>query len=794
MNENSKNDVSKVLSHMANAVAGQLDKTILLKQIIDTTMEILHAEVCSIFIEDDNDSNIIKCVAGSGFAEKIVDVAQYNLGEGFTGSVAKFGGEYNIKSKEELKNIQINHKKVWKGNFDTLQWPSRKSKFRNLIALPLKIKSHTFGVIKAENKISKYGDYFSEDDLLTFKTIANVISLTLENVKLHENTLKLHKKNEEQAKRIPDVLAYVANAVVGYFDMQTLLDQIISTTMEVLNAEVSSIFLIDENEPDFITCVAGSGFAEKIVGNAKYRIGEGLTGTIAYYEGYNSKNRKEHEQLKFNNTEAWLGKFDNLQWPSGESEFRNGIALPLKIKDQTLGVIKAENKEVTHGDFFSDEDMTVFKTIANVTALAIQNTRLHQKADEQSKSIQMALSDVAGAVVGHYNMQELLNRIVKITMRVLNAKVCSIFLEDKEKEPGVLKCVAGSGFAEKIIETAKYNFGEGFTGSVAKYGGEYNIKSRAELKKIKINSQLVWGGKFDTIQWPSGKSEFRNLLALQLKIKEKIEENVLGVIKVENKIGGEFTDQDLTILKTIANVIALTIEKTRLQIKIEEQLKAISAMAGHKILNYTTRYVGISRRLKRALKLDRLNHESILQIVNDIDEATADIQRMVEEFRKYGTPIILEKKMVNINEILEKEIWYTEPPDNIKIHKNFIPNMPEIEIDTGRFSESIKEILRNSKRMLLQHKEGGNIYISTQLKMIDTTKDQYVCILIEDDGNGFPQNIPVFEPFRSSDEKRTGLGLATVKENIEAHGGSIKSLNKDNRGACIELILPLKEV
>ncbi|MCK5408791.1 MAG: hypothetical protein KAJ30_00880, partial [Candidatus Heimdallarchaeota archaeon] len=41
---------------------------------------------------------------------------------------------------------------------------------------------------------------------------------------------------------------------------------------------------------------------------------------------------------------AWKGNFDKQQWPSGESEFRNGIGLPLRIKNQTLGVIKVENK------------------------------------------------------------------------------------------------------------------------------------------------------------------------------------------------------------------------------------------------------------------------------------------------------------------------------------------------------------------------------------------------------------------------------------------------------------------
>ena len=139
---------------------------------------------------------------------------------------------------------------------------------------------------------------------------------------------------------ITTVITDVASAVVGHLEMEALLDQIINTTMETLHAEVCSIFLEDkENEPGVIKCVAGSGFAKKIVGVAKYRSGEGLTGSVFKHgKGYNSKNRAEHENLKIGDTRVWVGKFDPEQWPGGESEFRNGIGLPLKIKDRTLGV------------------------------------------------------------------------------------------------------------------------------------------------------------------------------------------------------------------------------------------------------------------------------------------------------------------------------------------------------------------------------------------------------------------------------------------------------------------------
>lgn len=405
--------------------------------------------------------------------------------------------------------------------------------------------------------------------------------------------------------------------------------------------------------------------------------------------------------------------------------------------------------------------------------------------------INTVISDVVNAVIGPFNMRELLGQIINTTMNILHAEVCSIFLEDKDDEPGVFKCVAGSGFAENIVGKAKYRYGEGFTGSVAQYGGEYNIKSRKELEDLEIAGNKVWEGVFDPNQWPSGESEFRNLLALPLKIKEQI----IGVLKVENKIkryGKNFTVEDLIILKTIANVISLAIEKTKLQLRVENQLKKISAMAGHRILNYMTRFDGIARKIKRVIKSDSISKDDLYIILKQMEAATSDTKILIEEFRTYGAPTKLQKKITDINEVIQNEIWLAKPPEEISIIADLDEKLPEIEIDAPRFSESIKEIVSNAKRAILNNQSHGNIRVMTKMIKHRGDAKQYILIIIKDDGPGFSPDIHIFEPFQSTDPQRTGLGLATVKENLEAHGGSIKATHDaDLKGACFELYLPI---
>jgi two-component system nitrogen regulation sensor histidine kinase NtrY len=68
---------------------------------------------------------------------------------------------------------------------------------------------------------------------------------------------------------------------------------------------------------------------------------------------------------------------------------------------------------------------------------------------------------------------------------------------------------------------------------------------------------------------------------------------------------------------------------------------------------------------------------------------------------------------------------------------------------------------------------------------------EIVQIAIKDNGKGFPEGFPIFEPFYSTDPNSTGLGLATVKELIEEHGGTIKAV--PGEGATIEIEIPYHE-
>jgi signal transduction histidine kinase len=68
-----------------------------------------------------------------------------------------------------------------------------------------------------------------------------------------------------------------------------------------------------------------------------------------------------------------------------------------------------------------------------------------------------------------------------------------------------------------------------------------------------------------------------------------------------------------------------------------------------------------------------------------------------------------------------------------------------------------------------------------------------VSIAFQDEGDGIPEDLleKIWDPFFTTKEKGTGLGLGIVKNIIESHGGTIKIENRSNGGAQVTVGLPL---
>ena len=84
--------------------------------------------------------------------------------------------------------------------------------------------------------------------------------------------------------------------------------------------------------------------------------------------------------------------------------------------------------------------------------------------------------------------------------------------------------------------------------------------------------------------------------------------------------------------------------------------------------------------------------------------------------------------------------------------------------------------------------DGGRILVEV------SSNDHRVTMHFDDDGQGIPpENMnKIWDPFFTTKEQGTGLGLGIVKNIIESHGGSIQIVNRPVTGARVTVELPLK--
>ena len=118
--------------------------------------------------------------------------------------------------------------------------------------------------------------------------------------------------------------------------------------------------------------------------------------------------------------------------------------------------------------------------------------------------------------------------------------------------------------------------------------------------------------------------------------------------------------------------------------------------------------------------------------------------------------------------------------------------LPAISADAGRLRQVLHNLLLNARDALAGR---ARPLVRLRTRMLAEKGASFVELRVEDNGPGFPEAMlgRLFEPYVTSKEKGTGLGLAVVKRIVEEHGGGITAENLAEGGACVTIRLPVAQ-
>ena len=198
----------------------------------------------------------------------------------------------------------------------------------------------------------------------------------------------------------------------------------------------------------------------------------------------------------------------------------------------------------------------------------------------------------------------------------------------------------------------------------------------------------------------------------------------------------------------------------------------------------------IAHELRTPISIIQANLEAMLDGVllaspgeiASLRDESALLARLVDDLRLLSLAEAGQLKLVKTNqpvdELLQKtvELFHSQADDqHITLTLNTDPNLPQIFVDTDRISMVIRNLLNNAFRYT---PPGGKVELSACL---DPSDVKQIRIEVSDSGCGIEaKDLPyIFNRFYRADASRTrssggtGIGLAIVKQLVEAHGGNV---------------------
>ena len=212
----------------------------------------------------------------------------------------------------------------------------------------------------------------------------------------------------------------------------------------------------------------------------------------------------------------------------------------------------------------------------------------------------------------------------------------------------------------------------------------------------------------------------------------------------------------------------------------------LAAEFAHQIKNPLAIISNSAHTLQRAL---RENKATAAQQIEIIEEEVARADKVITQIMGYAQLSEGRVEKLNVTEEIDRAIAQVFPaaiPVKIKVHRAYAPPFPPLLMQRGHLAEILANLLQNARDAL---GDTGNIFVTAGCR-----RDLAVEISVRDDGPGIPPEkiSHIFEPYYTTKEKGSGLGLSIVKNNIELYSGTVRLESELGKGAKFTVVFPAK--
>jgi signal transduction histidine kinase len=220
------------------------------------------------------------------------------------------------------------------------------------------------------------------------------------------------------------------------------------------------------------------------------------------------------------------------------------------------------------------------------------------------------------------------------------------------------------------------------------------------------------------------------------------------------------------------------------QVKRADRLSAIGQLAAglvHEIRNPLASIEGAAEVMEEPDVCPEIRQETI----GIIRRECARLNRLLTALLDFARPRRPEWREVNVEKVIDSVLSLVQHSagKGIEFEKHIETRLPPLVCDQEQLSQVILNLALNS----VQSMPGGG-----QVRIMARRADGDVLIQIEDQGSGIPQeNLDhVFDPFYTTKDNGTGLGLSVVHQIVTQHGGSVSARPNPVRGMTFSVRFP----
>lgn len=296
-----------------------------------------------------------------------------------------------------------------------------------------------------------------------------------------------------------NLLLEINSTINSTKNLEELLSKITNTTSIVMRAEASSIALMDHSTDELVFQFV-HGNASDSVRTFRVPVGTGISGWVAKY-GVPLIIPDAQKDPRFNNKSDEKSNFVT----------RSVICVPLKREDSVIGVLQSLNRK--DGGVFSNQDLTIFESLAGIASIAIENAQLY--------------------TVLHQRLQQL-EEAKQRNEYILNQ------LKQSEEETEKLKELSESrgAFSGKLdvfrVENLVQMLGNDYkTGKLTLKDSEgeeaYIYLHNGKLKHVQLKNRRLGGinAFYETICWKDGDFSFEDSITIEENTIDKMSMSII---------------------------------------------------------------------------------------------------------------------------------------------------------------------------------------------------------------------------------------------------------------------------